>query len=453
MAKAPAKSKTKQLTVDDLVAGEYVVFLGYGEGATPEEGEPVLTEGEVYPISSLPVEAEDEQGMYMTGFYLRSPNPDFDETKRENKNSNPRYLELEAMGDEIRPATDEEVAEAGEEVVQEEETEAPAKPAAKTSAKTAAKTAAKPAAKTATKATAKAKEEAEEPVAEEKKKPVAKKPTAAERKKAEAEAKAAEEAAARAAEEAEAQAQSGGDAEGEELENEDPAVLALIANGDLISVAAELESEISNREWELGGVLHHIHITKAYMDEEVDGHEQYAESGGFKLFLQEYYNIDYRKAMCLIQIYREFTKAGIENPGQRVAEIGWTKAAKIAPKIAEGGEADDLIELASTNSVKDLSLAITEHTQQAGTGEGERLKYVSLKFRFPENDAAVVNDALALATQHLGLPDDATALMHILSEWSLANAPTTKASESAHVEEDDQQAAPAKGKGRTKVRA
>ncbi len=445
MAKAPAKTKTKHLTVDDLVAGEYVVFLGYGEGAAPEEGEPVLEEGVVYPINSLPAEAEDEQGAYMTGFYLRAPNPDFDESKRENKNSNPRYLELEAMGDEIRPATDEEIAEAGEEVEQEEAAPAPAKPAAKT----AAKTPAKPAAKTAAKGKAAA---AEDPPAEEPKKPVAKKPTAAERKKAEAEAKAAEEAAARATEAAEQQSQ-GGDADGEELENEDPAVLALVADGNLIAVAAELESEIGNREWELGGVLHHIHVTKAYLDETVEGHEQYAESGGFKLFLQEYYNIDYRKAMNLIQIYREFTKAGIENPGQRVAEIGWTKAAKIAPKIAEGGEAEDLIELASTNSVKDLSLAITEHTQQAGTGEGERLKYVSLKFRFPENDAAIVNDALTLATEQLGLADDAAALMHILSEWSLSNAPTTKASESAHVEDEDQPATPAKGKGRTKVRA
>lgn len=448
-----------EMSLDELVEGSYVVFEGYQEGFEPEEGEVRLEEGYIYPITGLPYVEDGEQ----IGFTLLVPNPDFDESKRPNAKTNPENLQLEAMPEELRPATNEEVAgfygedsqeyadllAAGEEEAAPAPEPAPA-PAKKTAAKkTAAKPAAaeaaeepaaapakgKAAAKTAAKKTAAAKEEA----APEPEKPVANKAAATGKRQTAAQRKA-EEAAAAAQAEAEAAAEAAAKApatadDAEALEYEDEEVLRLVGEStDLVGTAQGLEGDIARNEWVLGGILHHIQINKTYLDPSVEGYETYAEKGGFAKFITEHMNCDYRKAMYLISIYREFNKAGIENGAEVVATMGWTKAAKIAPELTkEDANVDDLIELALGNTVKDLSAAISESTTTVG---GEQVKRTTIRFRLQDAEAEIVTDALAIARDQIGLESPDEALVHIVTEWLTA--------QTGEVEEAEAAAQPAK---------
>lgn len=389
--------------------GQNVLFKGYGDDVPAEEQH--LTEGHVYPVAEL---TEDGHPV------VRFANPSFDPSKKEDPKKNPATLEVECFPEEVE-VTDEAVTEDAEadaettedaaEAVEEAapaKTKAPAKGKAKT-------TEAAPAETTKAKASAK---------------PA---PTKAKAKT-----------------EAPAEETEGDDGELAPLENEDPEVLALVEGSeDLIGTAQELEANVATTEYQLGGVLRHILQTKAYQNMEQDVGKgktkriaDFDEPGGFKLFLSQYFNMGYRKAMYLIQIYESFTLAQIENPAEAVAQIGWTKASKIAALlIEEGANVEELLELAAENTVEELSVALKEQVKVGGTaGEpGTTAKRITLKFRLWEEEGASVNAILEEAATQLGLKDIGEAMAHIVQEWG-ANA----AGGTAEQEDAPAQTAPAK---------
>lgn len=389
MATKPAASKaaaTKAKAAPapapaEIEAGNNVKFLGYGDDV-PEE-ERVLEEGAVYPVSAV------EDGSYFVQF----PNPDFDEKKKVS-DKNPERLEIDCFAEEIEltdePNVFEDDGAAEEQQAEEVAAPAPAPAASK--------------AKTSTKAAAPAASKAEKTPAGKGKAAAA--PAAAAKGKGKAAAK----------------EEPAGEDEGEgdlvELEGEDESVLAIVhGEEDIIAAAQGLEAEAATSEYRLGGVLRHILKTKAYL--EVEGGQEYAEPGGFKLFLSHFFNIDYRKAMYLIQIYEAFTLAGIEDPAGAVAKIGWTKASKIAgPMLAEGANADDLITLAERNTVSDLSTVLTEQVKEGVKKEGgEIVTRTTLKFRFLEDEAATVTSILDAVKEKYGLKDIQEAMLYALSEF------------------------------------
>lgn len=436
MAKAKPAPVVEEVEDGAIEVGSMVRFLGYSED-TPEE-ERVLEQGTEYEVTELPTEEDGES----TGYILQAPNPDFNAKKKASE-ANPEFIEVEVFEEEIELAdeaveseaeeadavTYDELAELdkagllafakdndvkltvaqkktedslraalaehfGVEAEEEEEAEEePVKPAAK------AKAAPKAAAKAAPAAKGKA----------------AVKETAAPAKgkgKAAAAAKPAKAVAKAPVEEEELP----------ELEGEDESVLALIEENraDLIGLAQNLESEVAASEYRLGGVLYHIKKDKAYLS--VEGGEQYDEKGGFQKFLIDHFNLGYRKAQYLIEIYVSFTQAGIADAADVVARIGWTKAQKIAsPMMEDGADVDALIELAENNVVTDLSEMLKDTVEVGGSRTpGEKKTRLTLKFRYLEEEAGIVEDILNVAGEKLGTSGE-QALFQILSEWAVAN--------------------------------
>lgn len=376
MAKAkPAAKAAPAPTVEEVVevgAGTVISFLGYGEDV--DEADQFLTAGEQYTVAAI---SEDGNPL------VEIENPDFN-PKKKVTDDNSKTVQVEVLPEEYEVVNGEEAAE--EAPVE----EAPAqKPAAKTAP--AKKTA--PAAKTAP-----AKKAAAAPA----KKAAAKTPAAAPEEKEPVN-------------------------ETPDLDNEDADVLALIEGEgvDLVAVAQDLEHEAGSVEWKLGGVLYHIKKDAAHtkmLDEKGKRIKDYDGAGGFELFLQHNFNIEYRKATYLIKIYRDFTIAGITNPSEKLAAIGWTKGKVIAENLGKDGVADpeELIELAGETTVDELKSTIKEQIVEVGgtKTKGEKKKRVVLKFRLWEEEGATAKAVLEAVQEANGLKSLDEALSHIIGEYA-----------------------------------
>jgi hypothetical protein len=216
-------------------------------------------------------------------------------------------------------------------------------------------------------------------------------------------------------------------------EQEDADVLAIVNESeDLVATAQELEGNIGKNEYHLGGVLYHIKKSGSYKEL----NEAYKENAGFAAFTKDYLNVDYRKAMNLIDISVTFSQLGIENPAERVSQIGWTKASKItSPLREEGAVAEDLLKLAEENTSADLSIAIKEQTVNVGGTKGTPAKKVTIKLRYFEAEASSIMMAISTAKNQQALASDEDALSFIIDEWmqshggeaAVAEAPSQKA--------------------------
>lgn len=386
-APAPVAAPEPQDEGVTLEVGTKVKFLGYAPDTA--EDEQVLTEGEVYEVAGF-TEADDSGA---SNPILAFANPEFNAKKKEHPETNPRMLEVEVFAEEL------EIAEEAEE----EAEAAPAPVAAKKAAP----------AKAAVAAPAKGKAAAAAPAGKGKKAPAAAKPPKAPKP---------------VAEPVDPDAVP-------TLETEDAEVIALVEGSpDLIVTAQELEASMAASEFQLGGVLYHIKKNKAHhalLDDAGKPLLDYQSPGGFEKFLQEFFTIEYRKAMYLIDIYVNFNMAGIENAAARVAQIGWTKASKIARHMnTVGNKAEDLLTLAEENTVADLSKAIMETVHVGGT-KGEPVKRLTLKFRYLENDAATVNSILETAKAQFGVKDVGDALLQIVTEWAQEHGGGTVAAKAA----------------------
>ena len=359
--------------------GDMVEFLGYSE-ETPES-EQLLAVGTIYEV--VEVEAVNE------AVVVELENPDFNPKKKESE-ANAKMIRVDVFFDEVQLADGDGEAGAEAEAEAEEAKPAPTRAKAKPAvAAPAAKAAAKPAAKAATKAAA--------PAA----KPAAK---AATKGKAAAKPAAKGKAAAVEVEEDKYPA----------LADEDADILELVEGSeDLVSLAQELSEDSAALDYRLGGVLYHIRLGKAY--QAVD--KRYEENGGFGLFMKEQLNIEYRKAMYLIDIYYKFNLYGID--AAKVSELGWTKCSRIAA-VMDGDNAEELVELAADSTLSDLSDTIKESYSKAAAtpASGERRKKIAFKFRLWEDQAESVKAILQGVTEQMGFKDPGDAFEHIITEWA-----------------------------------
>ena len=445
--------------------GDKVIFKGYEE--TPEDGADLLVEGNEYEVA----EVNKEDGSVA----VIVDNPDFNPKKKESE-SNARTIltdiffeELELpKGSKAKPAAktpdkgkakaeepEDDADEEGEEDADGED-EAEEEPAPKAKTKAPAKTAAK-----AAPAKGKAKPKAEEPEDEpeegdegedgDEEEPAPKKAAA---KKAPAKAAAktpAKKAAAKSkapvkskakAKAKEEEAEESDDPYGDlDEEQEDQEILGLVNDAeDILELARETVEETSALEYKLGGVLFHVRKSGAY--KELD--ERYAEKGGFALYLLEHLNIEYRKAMYLVDIYYKWNKFGLEP--EKVAQIGWAKAAKIAAVMDED-TAEELIELAENNTVADLVDHIKTTYKEVGGTKGEKKVIKLFKFKLAESAGIAVEEVLQSVAAGMGLKNLDEAFEHIVMEWSTEHpieAPAKKVSGKAATKQTN-------GKARSKA--
>jgi hypothetical protein len=445
--------------------GDKVIFKGYEE--TPEDGADLLVEGNEYEVA----EVNKEDGSVA----VIVDNPDFNPKKKESE-SNARTILTDIFFEELElpkgskakpaaktPAKGKAKAEEPEDGADEEgeedadgEDEAEEEPAPKAKTKAPAKTAAK-----AAPAKGKAKPKAEEPEDEpeegdegedgDEEEPAPKKAAA---KKAPAKAAAktpAKKAAAKSkapvkskakAKAKEEEAEESDDPYGDlDEEQEDQEILGLVNDAeDILELARETVEETSALEYKLGGVLFHVRKSGAY--KELD--ERYAEKGGFALYLLEQLNIEYRKAMYLVDIYYKWNKFGLEP--EKVAQIGWAKAAKIAAVMDED-TAEELIELAENNTVADLVDHIKTTYKEVGGTKGEKKVIKLFKFKLAESAGIAVEEVLQSVAAGMGLKNLDEAFEHIVMEWSTEHpieAPAKKVSGKAATKQTN-------GKARSKA--
>ena len=426
--------------------GDKVIFKGYEE--TPEDGADLLVEGNEYEVA----EVNKEDGSVA----VIVDNPDFNPKKKESE-SNARTIltdiffeELELpKGSKAKPAAktpakgkakaeepEDDADEEGEEDADGED-EAEEEPAPKAKTKAPAKTAAK-----AAPAKGKAKPKAEEPEDEpeegdegedgDEEEPAPKKAAAKKAPvKSKAKAKAKEE-----------EAEESDDPYGDlDEEQEDQEILGLVNDAeDILELARETVEETSALKYKLGGVLFHVRKSGAY--KELD--ERYAEKGGFALYLLEQLNIEYRKAMYLVDIYYKWNKFGLEP--EKVAQIGWAKAAKIAAVMDED-TAEELIELAENNTVADLVDHIKTTYKEVGGTKGEKKVIKLFKFKLAESAGIAVEEVLQSVAAGMGLKNLDEAFEHIVMEWSTEHpieAPAKKVSGKAATKQTN-------GKARSKA--
>jgi hypothetical protein len=362
------------MSLKDIKAGMAIRFKGYAPD-TPEADQ-LLGEGTEYVVADVNLKEKSVS--------VEIENPNFNEKKKVS-DTNSKTLLVDVFEEEF------ELVE--EAPAEEEAAAAPAprarptgtKPAAKAAPAAAAKAApAKAAAKPGSaKATAPAPKAGARPVA---------KPAAAK---------------------VEEEAVEEGDPEVEALEQEDAEIVKLVeeAGDNLLGLAQELVEESAAQDYKLGGVLYHVQLGKAHHAQD----ERYKERGGFGLYVKEQLNIEYRKAMYLIDIYFKFNKFGIDSA--KVAALGWTKASKIASVMSEDNAAE-LVELAETNTVSDLSENIKANYKEVGGTKGERKKLVTFKFKLFEDSAEVVKTALENAAAALGYKKLDQAFEHVVTEWA-----------------------------------
>ncbi len=415
-----AKAKSK------YVVGGKVVFNGYGDDV-PEDSQ-YLNPGDTYEIA----EVGDNNTLC-----IEIDDPGYNPKKPVSDSNQPTIL-VEVLFDEVSPAED-------------EEEEAPAPKAKAKAAPVKAAPAPKGKAKAAPpeeeEGAEEAEEEAEEEEAEEAPAPKAKAKPAAkakpEVKEKAAPAKAKPAAKGKAAPAAKGKASAKPAVKGkaaakdvapaaehdadkyEELDNEDEDVLAMVNDSeDICALAQEMALDLVSKEYQLGGVLYHVLTSKAY--EDVD--PSYKERGGFMKYAEEQLGVGSRKAYNLVDIYYKFNLYGIS--GETVQSIGWTKASKIAA-VMDDTNAEDLVALASENTVQDLVETIKESYVERGGEKGEKKLKIAFKFRLFEDQATAVKSAVEQARENLGLKTLDDAFEYIVMEWAAEHLDTKPAKAAA----------------------
>lgn len=392
--------------------GSFIVFNGYSE--EPEDGQALLTEGEQYEV--VEVNAKEKSVV------VRVDNPDFNAKKKESE-ENPKTILLDIFEEEFTPA---------------EAEEKPAK------GKTApAKAAAKPAAR----GKAKAEEAEDEGEEEEEQKPAKAKPAAKKAAPAKAAAKGKPAAKAKPAKAKKEEAEDSDPYGDLDEESEDAEIVGLVNEAeDILELARETAEEASAVEYKLGGILFHVRKTGAF--KELD--DRYKEKGGFGLYVLEQLNVEYRKAMYLIDIYYKWNKFGLD--AAKVAAIGWAKAAKIAAVMTED-TAEELVELAENNTVADLVENIKTSYKEVGGTKGEKKTLKLFKFKLFEDQAAGVETVLNAVASSMGFTKLDQAFEHIIMEWATEHdvaveEPKAKAKDKAPAKSAPAKKAPAKASAR-----
>ena len=359
--------------------GSEIEFTGY---TNPEDDNGLLEVGAKYTVIAV----DDTE----RSVDIKIPNPDFN-PKRAASEKNPEFVEVNIFEEEfaVVPSKPARAARAAakqpvqEEAGEDEDYDAPAQ-----EEHTPAKTASKAPARTASKAPAKA------TAGKSAAKVAAKGKTPA---KGKAQAKAEDE-----------------DVYGDLTEEqEDPEIVALVDSAeDILELAVEVCEESAATDYKLGGVLFHVRKSGAY--KEID--KRYAEKGGFGLYVLEQLNTEYRKAMYLIDIYYKTSKYGLD--ASRISAIGWAKAAKIAAVMTED-TAEELLELAETNTVVDLVENIKTSYKEEGGTKGTKQLVKIFKFKLLQDSANAIEEILTAVAAAMSFKSVDQAFEHIVSEWAL----------------------------------
>lgn len=193
---------------------------------------------------------------------------------------------------------------------------------------------------------------------------------------------------------------------------EDADILELVEGADdILELAQEFAEEAANMDYQLGGILYHVRVSKKFKDIK----PEYAERGGFGKYTEEQLGMHYRKCMYLIDIYSTWNKYNL--PKNWISEQGWSKALLVARHV-DDENAEDLMAVAEEQSVADLRETIKESYARKGADTREIIKKITFKFRLLEEPASMITDYMELAMKQLGLDKPEEVFEHVFTEWA-----------------------------------
>lgn len=188
-------------------------------------------------------------------------------------------------------------------------------------------------------------------------------------------------------------------------------VQILLESKDMLTAAKELSVAVEETFISLGGVLSHIYDTGAHT------HLGYTGKRSFADYMLNELNIQYRKGMYLIEIYKVARRYNLDE--RKIAEIGWSKMKEIASKI-EAENASELLDYAHTHTREELVAHVRKTYVKAGTATDDpgRVLKTRMSFNFFGDQAEVVTRALASASAQIDNATPENALNLICAEWS-----------------------------------
>ena len=101
-----------------------------------------------------------------------------------------------------------------------------------------------------------------------------------------------------------------------------------------------------------------------------------------------------------------------------ISAIGWAKAAKIAAVMTED-TAEELLELAETNTVVDLVENIKTSYKEEGGTKGTKQLVKIFKFKLLQDSANAIEEILTAVAAAMSFQSVDQAFEHIVSEWAL----------------------------------
>lgn len=206
----------------------------------------------------------------------------------------------------------------------------------------------------------------------------------------------------------------------------------LAESKDVIQAAKVLAKRSQQNDFALGGVLNHIRDSGIWKTVTDAVGNPYEGKRGFTQFIKDHLDVDYRKAMYLIQIYTTFRRLGQDE--KSLDAIGWSKAKELAALgrlTNEDGEEvgfkeleenfDELAGYAASHSREDLVAEIQKRMASATT---DKVKITRYTFKLSGTAAEVADSALAAAEAKVEGDDNKknSAFEFILADWLMHNA-------------------------------
>lgn len=204
------------------------------------------------------------------------------------------------------------------------------------------------------------------------------------------------------------------------------------AGGNAIDVAVQLNQDIQESYFYMGGALSMVLQSGAYLTE--NGGE-YEGEDAFNDFCQAEFGFKASKGRQLARIYNTFSNLSDFDP-EKLRGIGWSLAGK-AEKYVTDENVNEVLEEVAADGVtqRNVDTILSEKFTDAqgtsasgrATTRGDKLQLTTLSFRLTEDGAETVKIALQQCMKQKGIEHENEALEAIMVEWGQEHIETKTA--------------------------
>ena len=189
---------------------------------------------------------------------------------------------------------------------------------------------------------------------------------------------------------------------------------------DYVAIADSIANNIDKGFFYLGGALAHVYHENLHVAVGYPGPD------GWETYCQERFRFGGRKGHALIQIYRTYSELNVAP--ERIAEIGWSKAAILAALVTPEN-LESLIALAQSTPAASLGDAVKHsNTTEGSVGSagrsgtsGPTIGRTTITYKLYADQAEQIKNLLAAAAKHFGHDSAEQTFEAILTEWASAN--------------------------------